>query len=193
MPGKYQRPALAFGRTPPVLLCPWGAPSASAALGRQHRPVPVRGAIARFFRYTAVSVVFTVMTFIALAILVGGLNVPAGWANFAVITAGIPTGFEANRRWVWARSDGPWWKAPQLVPFAAFSFAVLILSTFSVHEVGLAVAHWSRAGRTVAVEAASLASSATIWIIQFFVLDRVLFKTHGAHAVDPEQGEARAA
>jgi putative flippase GtrA len=131
----------------------------------------------KLFRYSALSVLFTSLTFVGLAVLVGGLNFPAGWANFLIVAASIPFGFELNRRWVWAAPGGRWWQSPEVIPFGAFSLLALGLSTFAVHQTGLAVAQWSRTGRTFAVEGASLASFGSLWVIQYLVLDRVLFRT----------------
>jgi len=131
----------------------------------------------KLFRYSALSVLFTALTFVGLAILVGGLDFPAGWANFLIVAASIPVGFELNRRWVWAVPGGRWWQSPEVIPFGAFSFLALGLSTFAVHRTGLAVAAWSRTGRTFAVEGASLASFGSLWVIQYLVLDRILFRT----------------
>lgn len=143
---------------------------------RSEQAAPRRSHLVKLLRYSALSVLFTALTFVGLAVLVGGLDAPAGWANFAIVAASIPLGFELNRRWVWASPGGKWWKSPEVVPFGAFSLVALGLSTFAVHRAGLAVADWSRSGRTVAVEGASLASFGTLWVIQYLVLDRVLFK-----------------
>lgn len=140
-----------------------------------------RSHVLKLFRYSALSVLFTALSFIGLALLVGGLNFPAGWANFLIVAASIPVGFELNRRWVWAAPGGTWWRSPEVVPFGAFSFLALGLSTLAVHQTGLAVAHWSRTGRTVAVEGASLASFGSLWVIQYLVLDRILFRAHADH------------
>jgi putative flippase GtrA len=128
-------------------------------------------------RYTAVSALFTLTSFAALAVLVGAINFPAGWANFIIVAIAIPPAFELNRRWVWAASGGPWWASPEVIPFALFSFAALGLSTLAVHIVGTSVAHWSRASRTLAVEGASLAGFAVRWLLQYVVFDRLLFRS----------------
>jgi putative flippase GtrA len=137
---------------------------------------PKRSHALKLFRYSALSVLFTGLTFGGLAILVGVLNFPAGWSNFALVAASIPLGFELNRRWVWAAPGGRWWESPEVIPYGAFSLMGLGLSTWAVHQTGLAVAHWSRTGRTMAVEGASLASFGSLWLIQYLVLDRVLFR-----------------
>jgi putative flippase GtrA len=136
-----------------------------------------RSHVVKLLRYSALSVLFTALNFVGLALLVGVLAFPAGWANFLIVGASIPLAFEMNRRWVWSMPGGPWWRSPEVIPFAAFSLTALALSTFVVHQTGLAVATWSRSGRTAAVEGASLVSFGTLWLIEYVVLDRVLFKS----------------
>jgi putative flippase GtrA len=143
---------------------------------------PKRSHLVKLFRYSALSVLFTGLTVIGLALLVGVVNFPAGWANFLIVAASIPLGFELNRRWVWSCPGGKWWKSPEVIPYGMFSLAGLALSTFLVHRTGLAVAHWSRHGRAVAVEGASLASFGSLWVIQYVILDRVLFRVRSAEA-----------
>jgi putative flippase GtrA len=127
-------------------------------------------------RYTAVSALFTLASFAALAILVGVINFPAGWANFVIIALSIPPAFELNRRWVWSAGGRTWWSSPEVIPFGAFSLAALGLSTMAAHVAGGVVAHWTPGGRTLAVEAASLGSFGVLWLIEYVVLDRVLFR-----------------
>ena len=139
-----------------------------------------RSHLLKLFRYSALSVFFTALTFVGLALLVGVLNFPAGWSNFVVVGATIPLAFELNRRWVWSAPGGKWWRTPEVIPFGAFSLVALALSTFLVHQTGLAFAHWSRSGRAVAVEAASLASFGSLWLIEYVFLDRILFRSRPA-------------
>jgi putative flippase GtrA len=137
---------------------------------------PRRSHAQKLFRYSAISVLFTALTFAGLAILVGLFDFPAGWANFLIVVTSIPFGFELNRRWVWSVGRDRFWQAPELIPFGAFSLLALGLSTLAVHRTGLAVAHWSRPGRAAAVEGASFASFGALWVIQYLVLDRILFR-----------------
>jgi putative flippase GtrA len=128
-------------------------------------------------RYAGVSVISTIVSVTVLAILVGAIGWQPGWSNLVAVGIATIPSFELNRRWVW-RKAGPRSAHKEVVPFFAFSFAGLAISTTLVHYAGhwATDAGWSRAARTVVVEFASLAGFGILWIAQFVLLDRVLFK-----------------
>jgi putative flippase GtrA len=111
-----------------------------------------------------------------LGVLIGIVNMPAGWANVIGTTCGIGPSFELNRRWVWSKR-GTRSLFGELVPFCALTFAGLGLSTFSVHMVNTVAlgARWSRDSRTVAVEAANVTAFGAVWVVQYLILDRLVF------------------
>lgn len=128
-------------------------------------------------RYAGVSVVATATSLTVLAALVATDAVPAGWANVIATLAGVVPSFELNRRWVWGlrgRSS----LASEVVPFVAMSLAALGLSTAAV-SAAARFADAQGAGepaRTAAVLAANVAAFASLWVLQFLLLDRVLFR-----------------
>ena len=63
-----------------------------------------------------------------LGVLVATDAVPAGWANVVATAVGTVPSFELNRRWVWGKT-GAGRCSPRSGPFAALSFAGLVLST----------------------------------------------------------------
>lgn len=65
-----------------------------------------------------------------------------------------------------------------MIPFVALSFAGLALSTLAVGAVGhvAAGAGWSPGTTAVAAVVANLAAFGTVWVAQFVILDRLLFK-----------------
>ncbi|MGH9054978.1 MAG: GtrA family protein [Acidimicrobiales bacterium] len=98
----------------------------------------------------------------------------------ATATATIPS-FELNRRWVWSKRDRRSW-GREVVPFWAWAFLELGLSTLAVHSVD-AYAQSSgvhHALRTLAAELTTVATTGTLWVVQFFLFDRVLFRKHDA-------------
>ena len=60
----------------------------------------LRARVGKLLRYAAVSAVSTATSLTVLALLVGVVNAPAGWANVAATAIGTVPSFELNRRWV---------------------------------------------------------------------------------------------
>jgi putative flippase GtrA len=99
----------------------------------------------------------------------------AAWSNVIATAVGTIPSFELNRRWVWSQG-GNRPQLRQILPFCLLSFAGLVLSTLSVHIVGDATAHSGRTFHTASVEIANLASYGALWVLQFIVCDKVLFR-----------------
>ena len=97
-------------------------------------------------------------------------------ANVAATAVGTVPSFELNRRWVWRRHGASSLRA-EVVPFACLSAAGLVLSTLAVSGAGRWADHAALAGptRTVAIQAASIGAFGALWLLQFAILDRVLF------------------
>ena len=127
-------------------------------------------------RYGAVSIVATTTSLVVLGVLVSTRALTPGWANVVATAVGTVPSFELNRRWVWRR-HGKASTTREVVPFAAMSAAGLALSTLSVVAVGRWADHSALTGatRTVAIQAANLAAFGALWLLQFVVLDRLLF------------------
>jgi putative flippase GtrA len=130
--------------------------------------------VRKLVRYGAVSVVATVSSMAVLGALVATRALTPGWANLAATAVGTVPSFELNRRWVWGRTGRRSFGA-EVGPFAALSFAGLALSTLAVSVVGHLASGMATAPRTLAVEAASIAAFGSLWVLQFMLLDRVLF------------------
>jgi putative flippase GtrA len=134
--------------------------------------------IAQLVRYGAVSVVATATSLTVLGVLVASGALPAALANVVATAVGTVPSFELNRRWVWRRT-GARAVLAEVVPFTVLSFLGLALSTIAV----AVVASWATAAgltsttRTVAVELANLSAFGALWLAQFVVLDRWLFRT----------------
>jgi putative flippase GtrA len=126
---------------------------------------------------TAVSLVSTTVSLSVLGVLVYTAALPAAVANIVATMVGMVPSFELNRRWVWNKR-GKRSVVSEILPFGVLSFAGLGLSTLAV----ALTAHWAdTAGldaglRTFVVELANLAAFGTVWVVQFVVLDRVLFR-----------------
>ncbi len=131
----------------------------------------------QWLRYGTVSIIATLTSMTVLGVLVNVTAMPAGWANVIATAVGTVPSFELNRRWVWQKT-GKRSLRGEVGPFWILSFAGLALSTLAVS----AAAAWAaRAGvdattRTIVIEAANVATFASLWIAQFLILDRILFR-----------------
>jgi putative flippase GtrA len=138
---------------------------------------PPRTLVQKLSRCASVSVITTVISLSTLTIATAGLGVAAWVANvLAVCIATVPS-YSLNRRWTWGLT-GPSDFRRQVVPFWALAFAGLLLSTLAVELTqvsGLEAAMPSPLLATGAVLAAHLSGYAMLWVVQFIVLDRVLF------------------
>ncbi len=131
-------------------------------------------------RCLAVSVGTTLLSAALLVALSLGAGVPAGTSNVIAVCCGIvPSRIFANRSWVW-KQTGRGSVLREVAPFWILSLAGLVLSTIAVslpsrfgHRTYLVV------GRPIDRAAARKPSvCSALWVVQFVVLDRVIF-THG--------------
>jgi putative flippase GtrA len=134
-----------------------------------------RTRLRRFIRYGSVSAISTTVSLVVLGVLVGGLAFPAIWANVISTAVGTVPSFELNRRWVWAH-NGQRSLLRQALPFGLLSFSGLILSTLAVHLASDATRHSTRFVHTATVEIAVIGSYGVLWLLQFVLCDRILFR-----------------
>jgi len=142
---------------------------------------------AQLMRYATVSAISTSLSLTILGVLVATRAVTPGWANVIATSVATVPSFELNRRWVWARK-GPRSLHKEAAPYFALTFAGLGLSTLAVSvATGWASAHHaSNATRTLVALCANLAGFGTVWVIQYVVLDRVLFRHRPHHHAVPD-------
>jgi putative flippase GtrA len=144
-----------------------------------------RSTIARLLRYCSVSVFSTVMGLTLLGVMVGVFGWNATWSNVLTTAIGVVPAFELSRRWVWVH-DGKRSVLRQAVPYAAISFAGLIVSTIAVHLAAEATSTSTRLVHTAAVELANLGGYGALWVVQFVVCDRILFRGRGKAVEAPD-------
>jgi putative flippase GtrA len=141
--------------------------------------LPSRRAVCRrLIRYGSVSAISTATSLTLLGVLVGLLSFPAIWANVIATTIATVPSFELNRRWVWAQ-QGQRSLLRQATPYFLLSLTGLVISTFAVHLASDATSATSNLLHTAAVEMANVAAYGTLWIVQFVLCDRVLFRPPG--------------
>ncbi len=136
----------------------------------------MKALLRRLSRYAAVSVISTTVTLSLLGLFVYTKTLPPGWANVVATAAGTVPSFELNRRWVWAKKTRRS-LAKEVVPFCILSFSGLGLSTVAVKVAATwaAGAGLGAGGVALASEAANLLTFGSLWVVQYFLLDRVLF------------------
>jgi len=139
---------------------------------------PSFGRLGQWVRYGTVSAIATLTSLTVLGVLVSTTSIAAGVANVVATAVGTFPSFELNRRWVWQRTGRRSMRA-ELVPFWILSFTGLALSTLTV---SLAAAWADSAGlqglaRTAAIEVANIAAWGSLWVAQFVILDRFLFRS----------------
>ena len=133
----------------------------------------------QLIRYAAVSCIATGVSQCVLAALVATRSTSAVRANIIATMVGTIPSFEFNRRWVWGKT-GRRSMAGEVIPFAAISATGLVLSSLAV----AIASRWADAAaltttwRTLTVQGANLAAFGAVWIAQFILLDKVLFR-HG--------------
>jgi putative flippase GtrA len=118
-------------------------------------------------RYLTVSLVATISTQVLL-----WLFVHAGWegayANVVAVGATCVPAFFVNRAWVWGKF-GDHSMGREFAPFWLMTLAGLVLSTVFVVIVDrLTDVSW-------ALNLASIAGFAALWVVKFVVLDEYLF------------------
>src|SRR5262249_26054550 len=128
-----------------------------------------------------VSGVVTVLSLTILGVLTRfDLTAPAA-ANVIAAIVCIGPSFALNRRWVWKGVGRGHWRR-EVMPFWGYSLLSVVLSTIAVAMAG----HWadsigaSPQHRTMMVLGANVLTCGTLWVGQFLLLDKVLFRHHYA-------------
>jgi putative flippase GtrA len=131
---------------------------------------------AKVGRALSVSAFTTVLSNTLLVMLTFVVGLGASLANILAVTAGVGPSYVLNRRWVWRRS-GPHSASREVVPFVSLSCAGLVLSTLAVAAVARLGRDWSGVAKAVALPAANIAAFGIVWVAQFVLLDRVVFRS----------------
>ncbi len=143
-------------------------------------------ALTKLIRYAGVSAVSTTLSLVVLVSLVATGSASSGWANVIATAVGIVPSFELNRRWVWGRS-GPRSPATEIVPFGILSFLALAMSSLvvSLATAWVSAAGWGNSIRAGVAVVANLSTFGVMWMAQYVLLDRVLFRPRPGGLVLP--------
>lgn len=140
-----------------------------------HRPAPPRPLFDRLACSLGVSVATTAVSAGILVMLALAFDVPAGPANAIGVVCGIPLSYIWNRRWVWRR-NGRSAFARELLPFWTMCLLGLLASTAVVGRVGAVTAGFPASWRAVILPLTNAATFGALWVVQFVLLDRVIFR-----------------
>jgi putative flippase GtrA len=100
-----------------------------------------------------------------------------GWiANITAVMISAVPAYLLSRHWVWGQRGRNSFKT-EVLPFWSMAFLGLTISTVAVAIVD---EHFDSA---VAVQLASVASFFVVWILKFFVLDRLMWREPGTAGV----------
>jgi putative flippase GtrA len=134
-----------------------------------------RPLVTRLRRCASVSVVTTVLSLVSLVVMTT-FGIAAVLANVMTTALATIPSYHLNRRWTWSKTgSSDLWR--EVVPFWAMSFAGLAASTVTV---GIAD-HWAVRAHitgvlhTGTILAGHLGGFALLWIVQFAILDRLVF------------------
>ena len=131
--------------------------------------------VQRMSRCFFVSVGTTGLSAAVLVALALGAGVPAGSANVIAVCCGIAPSYFFNRKWAWGRT-GSSDLVREVAPFWLLSLTGLVASTLAVAMVAHATSGWSTSARSIALPLANLSVFGVLWLVQFALLDRVLFR-----------------
>jgi putative flippase GtrA len=153
-------------------------PAAPAPAPRAVAAVLDRGTLwGKVARCLSVSALTTALSLTVLLVATDGLGIAAWLANVVAVSVATVPSYLLNRRWTW-RKEGAHDVWREVVPFWAMAFAGLALSTVCVAltdgwlpdmRIG------SELVGNLALVAAHLSGFGLLWIVEFVVLDRVLF------------------
>jgi len=135
----------------------------------------------RFWRYSFVSVVSTVVSLGGLYLFFRVLHVGSAAVSNLIATsiASVPA-YYLNRTWSWGKS-GRSHLFREVVPFWAITAFGVIASTIVVHFAANFAYHLTHSHRgrevTIIVELANFSTYGVLWVGKFLVFNRFLFKT----------------
>jgi putative flippase GtrA len=135
-----------------------------------------RSLVGRLTRCMSVSVITTTISVVIIVVATNVFALAAVVANIIATSVATVPSYHLNRRWTWARRDASnLWR--EVLPFWLLAFAGLVLSTFTVALAAswTAHAHLAPELQTGAVLVGHFGGFGLLWILQFVLLDRVLF------------------
>jgi putative flippase GtrA len=136
------------------------------------------GLLGRLSRCMGVSVVTTAISLSTIILATAVFGIAAAVANVLATSIATVPSYHLNRRWTWGRRDrsNPW---REVLPFWILAFCGLALSTLTVGmaDTWASHTHLSSTGHLATILVGHLGGFGVLWVLQFVLLDRVLFTT----------------
>ena len=137
---------------------------------------PTNRLVGRLVRCMGVSLLTTILSVSIILVSTVAFGLAAALANVLATSVATVPSYHLNRRWTWAKRDAsdPW---RELLPFWVLSFAGLALSTVTVAiaDSWAGKMHLAPGFHTATILVGHLGGFGLLWVVQFVVLDRVLF------------------
>jgi putative flippase GtrA len=139
----------------------------------------------QLIRYSMVSVISTVVSFVVLGLVFGVFHLwnEVGSTLFANAVASVPSYF-LTRNWVWGKS-GRSHLVKEIIPFWVMSALGIAFSIVGASVAKHISEHFglSHFEQTLLVEAANITSFAIFWVAKYLVFNRI-FKVHPLEELD---------
>ncbi len=131
----------------------------------------------KLLRYTGVTCINVVNGLLLLFVFHTVLGWPGIAANAVSVTISTIPAYLLSRKWVWEQT-GPNSISSEVAPFWAMALLGLVVSTLMV---GWATANFDN---QFVVYAANLAAFGVLWVIKFFVLEKLMWNAPGDRATE---------
>ena len=162
--------------------------STAASPGERRRP-----RVGLLARYAGGSVIATVCSEVTFVVLYGLLDVATTWASVLAWLAGAVPNYWLNRNWAWQRRGRPSLRR-EVLPYVVIIVATLLLATVLTRlaDAWLRDAGVARTLRVVLVAAAFLGVYVVVFVLRFFLLERLFGRLPGPtrpeDAMTPREG-----
>jgi putative flippase GtrA len=148
----------------------WLKPGANHAEGNRVN-LQLEVPVAKVLRYSGASIIQVALGLLVLGVNVDVFHMTPTLANVVAAVVCIVPAFELNRRWVWRQQGRS--EMGEFLPFCILLVAGLVLSTLAVRYAGDHSVGFANPWHTVVVDGANLGAYAVLWVVRYFVLDRV--------------------
>jgi putative flippase GtrA len=138
----------------------------------------------KLIRYAMVSLVGVVVTEVIFVAMYKGFKVAAVPTNITAVAVSSVPAYILSKRWVWGKS-GKSHMVKEVVPFWAFAFMGLVLSTLFVHWIQ------RYTDKVIWNILANMSGFGALWVARYFVLDKLIWGAHH-HTPFDEDREAEA-